>query len=159
MGEYLTVVKNDHTGREVWRYEGRVLERDASSIVLEARFNRDDMDLGYVHFRRGDRFVEHFYADRWYNIFTIHDGGDDHLKGWYCNITRPAILDDGQVRADDLALDVFIHPDGRIRVLDEDDYAALPLTPAERRAARAALSDLKRRALGSLPPFQALSTT
>lgn len=156
MADEITVVKTDHTGREVWRYEGRVLERDATRVVLQATFNRDDLDLGYAVFRRGDRFVERFYTDRWYNVFEVHDVSDDRLKGWYCNIARPAILTDGQVRADDLALDVFIYPDGRLLVMDEDEYAALPLKQAERRAAEAAVAELKRRARHAEPPFEAL---
>jgi predicted RNA-binding protein associated with RNAse of E/G family len=125
--------------------------------VLEARFNRDDMDLGYVEFRRGDRFVEYFYADRWYNIFAIYDADDDHLKGWYCNVTRPAVFGDGEVHADDLALDVFVFPDGRTLVMDEEEYAALPLTLAERKEALAAVTELQRRARNAEPPFDALS--
>jgi predicted RNA-binding protein associated with RNAse of E/G family len=133
-----------------------VLERDATHVILEARFNRDDLDLGYATFRRGDRFVEHFYTDRWYNIFEVHDVDDDHLKGWYCNVVRPAILTDGQVRADDLALDVFIYPDGRSLVMDEDEFRALPLTQAERDKAWAAVAELKRRASQAEPPFEAI---
>jgi hypothetical protein len=153
----ITVVKSDHTGREVWRYDGHTLERDATRLVLEARFNRDDIDLGYVKFRWGDRFVEYFYADRWYNVFAIHDVEDDHLKGYYCNITRPAVLGDGVVRADDLALDVFVFPDGRTQVMDEEEYAALPLTLDERQHALAAVTELQRRARNAEPPFDALS--
>lgn len=155
--EPITVVKTDHTGREVWRYDGHTLERDATRLVLEARFNRDDIDLGYVKFRRGDRFVEYFYADRWYNVFAIHDVDDDHLKGYYCNVTRPAVLGDGVVRADDLALDVFVFPDGRTQVMDEEEYAALPLTLDERQHALAAVTELQRRARNAEPPFDALS--
>ncbi|OQY20658.1 MAG: hypothetical protein B6I35_10355 [Anaerolineaceae bacterium 4572_32.2] len=47
------------------------------------------MDLGYVALEPSDRWTECFYTDRWYNVFEIH-AADDSLKGWYCNITRPA---------------------------------------------------------------------
>lgn len=156
-GEPITVIKNDHTGEEVWRYEGRVLERDSTAVVLEARFDRDEVDLGYVTIRRGDRFVEHFYTDRWYNVFAVHDVDDDQLKGFYCNITRPAILADGSVRADDLALDVFVFPDGRTLVTDEEEYAEIPLSLDERQKALAAVTDLQRRARNAAPPFDTLS--
>ncbi len=138
----ITVIKNDHAGREVWRYEGHVLERGQHHVTLEAFFRRDDMDLGFVIFRRGDRFVETFYTDRWYNVFEVHDVDDDHIKGWYCNITRPAVLADRTVQADDLALDLFIYPDGRLLVLDEEEFAALPIPDVDRRLARTALESL-----------------
>lgn len=152
MPESITVVKNDHTGREVWRYEGHVLERDDTRVVLEARFNRSDVDLGYVTFRRGDRFVETFYTDRWYNVFQVHDV-DDRLKGWYCNVTRPATIQDGIVRADDLALDVFVYPDGKTIVLDEDEFADLPLADDERQQARQALTEIQGRVANAEAPF------
>lgn len=154
MPEPITVIKTDHTGREVWRYEGRVLQRSADCVRLEAPFNRDDMDLGYVTFRRGDRFVETFYADRWYNVFEIHAAGDDALKGWYCNFTRPAVIADGIVRADDLALDLFVYPGGRMLVLDEDEFEALDLPDGEREAVLAALATLQARAQAGQAPFE-----
>jgi hypothetical protein len=39
-------------------------------------------------------------------------------------------------------LDVWVWPDGRTLILDEDEFAALPLTPAERKKATAALAEL-----------------
>lgn len=151
----ITVIKNDHTGREVWRYSGRVLARGATWVVLEAHFNRPDVQTAYHTFRQGDRFVERFYSNRWYNIFTMYDADDDRLKGWYCNITRPAQIADTTVMADDLALDVFVTPEGAITVLDEDEFAALPLNEQTRAGARRALDDLKRLIAQRQPPFGA----
>jgi len=151
----ITVIKNDYTGREVWRYEGRVLARSARCIQFEACFNRDTRVTAYHTFRRGDRFVEWYYSDRWYNIFQMHDVDDDHLTGWYCNVTRPAVFTEDTIRADDLALDVMVQPDGRVSVLDEDEFAALPLDEATRAQARRALDELLRRVETRQPPFDA----
>ncbi len=152
-GDSVTVIKNDHTGQEVWRYEGRVLKHSPECIVLEARFNREDTDLGYVTFREGDRFVETFYTTRWYNVFEVHDRDDDRVKGWYCNFTRPAEVDGGVVRADDLALDLFVSADGRTYVLDRDEFESLALPDAERYAVKEAMLDLVRRAENAAAPF------
>ncbi len=152
----ITVIKNDHTGREVWRYSGRVLARDATWVKLEARFSRPDVQTPYHTFREGDRFVEWFFADRWYNIFEMHAAGDDRLVAWYCNITRPATLTPDTVRADDLALDVFVAPDGTITVLDEDEFAALPLDAVTRQRARDALREIHRMVALRKPPFDAI---
>lgn len=140
--ENIEVYKLDHLGREVWRYPARVLARDGRSVRLEASFNRDDMELGYATFKRGDRFIETFYSDRWYNIFAVYDRDDGALKGWYCNICRPATIADEAVGCDDLALDVWVSPDGAATVLDEDEFAALPLVDGERAAAQVALREL-----------------
>lgn len=153
MGSEVTVIKTDHTGEEVWRYPAEVIARSPSHVTLEARFNRDDMELGYARFRRDDRFVETFYSDRWYSIFEVHDVDDDRLKGWYCNFSRPAHIDDGLVRADDLALDLFVYPDGRSLVLDRDEFDGLPVSDQTRAAVLAALSELQARVAAKEPPF------
>lgn len=156
----VTVYKLDLDGRVLIRYSGRVLERGPQAIVLEAAFTRERMDLGYVTLKPGDRFIEHFYADRWYNIFEVYDVDDGRLKGWYCNITRPAVIGAAadpegslEVRAVDLALDYFLQPSGREFVLDEDEFAALPLEPSDRQAARAALAELQALAARRAGPF------
>jgi predicted RNA-binding protein associated with RNAse of E/G family len=155
----ITVHKLDASGREVWAYEGRVLSQDGPELVLEARFDRDDLDLAGLRLRRGDRFVETFYTDRGYNVFAVYASEAGRLKGWYCNITRPACIDTegGDIRAEDLALDVIVLPDGRSVVLDEDEFAALPLSDAERHQARRALADLRAAILRRQGPFAAIN--
>lgn len=155
----VTVYKLDHAGRESWQYTGVLLSRTPSSLCIEARFNRPDRDLGYTVFRLDDRFIEWFYADRWFNIFEVHDVADDHLKGWYCNITRPAKLTATSIHADDLALDLWVYPDGRWLVLDEDEFAALPIDPETRQAALDGLTDLQRWVTERVAPFDQIAPT
>ena len=148
----LTVYKLDETGAEVWRYPARPLELNAHSIQLEATFNRDLVDMGFTEFRRGDRFVETFYADRWYNVFAVYEGDSESLKGWYCNICRPAVITPTAVRCEDLALDVWVGADGQVQLLDEDEFAALDLSAAERHHSWLAVSELKALAEQDLLP-------
>jgi uncharacterized protein len=139
----VTIRKLDHTGREVFAYPGTVLARTATSITVEAYFTRSDrLELGYTVFERGDRFVEHFFTDRWYNIFEIYAVGDQALRGWYCNFTRPAVIDTQAVSAVDLALDVWVDPAGQAQLLDEVEFAALPLSADEIGCVRAACTEL-----------------
>lgn len=148
----ITVYKLDEHGREVWRYPAIVLARDATSIRVQAFFNRDDVDLGYVVLARGDRFVETFYEDRWYNVFAVYDGVDDAFKGWYCNVCRPAEITQDAVRCEDLALDVWVSPAGKTTVEDEEEFAALDIPAEDRRRGEAALQTLLRlAATGRLP--------
>ncbi|MFQ5434792.1 MAG: DUF402 domain-containing protein [Anaerolineae bacterium] len=138
----MIVYKLDEHGRTVWQYPAAVLAWLADGVRLEAFFDRDDMDLGFVWFRRGDRFMETFYSDRWYNVFAVYEGADGRLKGWYCNVCRPAVITETAVRCEDLALDVWVNPDGSHLILDEDEFAALALTAAERNQAGAAVAEL-----------------
>ena len=152
MSDAITVYKLDHHGREVWRYPARVLARDAHSIRLEGFFNRDDTRVADAVFKRGDRLVETFYSDRWYNVFAVYDGDDGALKGWYCNVTRPATITDAAVSSDDLALDVWVSPEAAVTVLDEDEFATLELNDDDRAAAQRALRQLLQLAESGLLP-------
>lgn len=138
----ITVYKLDENGREVWRYPARVLARGEAWIRLEAFFDRPRVDLGPVVFEKGDRLVETFYSDRWYNVFAVYDGEEGPLKGWYCNICRPAEISKEAVRCEDLALDVWVSPEREITVLDKEEFAQLPLSAEARRKSTSALSDL-----------------
>jgi predicted RNA-binding protein associated with RNAse of E/G family len=150
------VRKLDLNGEQVWSYSGVMVEHGPAHVRLEARFSRDTMELGYTTFEKGDRFVEWFFTDRWYNIFEVHSVRDDRIKGWYCNVTKPALIGDGVVSAIDLALDVWIGTDGSLLVLDEDEFAGLDLTEADRHAALKAVEELKELARSRRPPFDGL---
>lgn len=151
MGEQVLVEKLNLAGEVLIAWRGQVLARTPTSVVLEARFTRGPLALGYVTMKPGDRFVETFYSYRWYNVYALYDADGGSFKGWYCNITRPAEIGpalDGpglRVRSVDLALDYFRGPDGQEYVLDEDEFAALPLTRAEAAACRDALDELRAR--------------
>jgi len=149
----ITVLKRQLDGAITWQYAGRVLERNANYIVLEAFFNRDDIPFMDVVLKRNDRFVETFYNDRWYNIFEIFDRNDGQFKGWYCNIGYPAVIDDTTVSYVDLALDLWVAPDGQQTTLDEDEFLLLPLDASTRSQATAALEELKERLSRESPPF------
>lgn len=139
-------------------YSGELLRAEPGYVLVRALWERGRLDLGYVVFEPGDVFLEHFYADRWYNVFELRS---EHgaLKGWYCNVTRPARISEHTVVSEDLALDLFVSPDRRrILILDEEEFAALGLDrsdPQAHAAARAALAELERLAGAALAPFDA----
>jgi len=143
MVEEVVVIKLNSSGQETWRYSGRLLEQGSSRIVLEAYFDRQDMDLHGMLLSRGDRFVETYYTDRWYNIFEIHAREDDSLRGWYCNITQPASFNGSTITYVDLALDLLVFPDGRKLILDEDEFQSLDIAPDVRNKACEALAELQ----------------
>jgi len=130
-------------GEETWRYSGQVLTRTPGSVVIEARFNRPDTPFHGILLGLGDRFVETYYTDRWYNIFEMHDRDDDHIKGWYCNVSLPAEIGEVAISYVDLALDLLVYPDGNQLVLDEDEFSQLPLQAEVSLQARAALGALQ----------------
>lgn len=151
MSQAITLIKRNLSGEATWQYEGRLLRRlvpsesaEDGGFLVEAFFNRADMPFLNTTLKRGDRFVELFYTGRWYNIFEIHDRDDDVIKGWYCNVAFPAVEEgQGLISYVDLALDLWVTPEGEQHVLDEDEFASLELDEATRSHALAALRELR----------------
>ena len=139
----VTVIKRNLQRQETWRYTGTVIQQNARQVQLEAFFNRPDTPFYEIWLNQGDRFVETFYSDRWYNIFAIYDCHDGRLKGWYCNLSYPAELLDGVVSYVDLALDLLVYPDGRQVVLDQDEFDALNLPADIQQLVCSALAELQ----------------
>jgi uncharacterized protein len=141
--EILMITKYNADLEEVWHYDGRIIERTPTMITLEAFFDKEDRPFHGIVLATGDRFLETYYSDRWYNILEIRDKTTDTLKGWYCNVTYPAKFEDGKVSYIDLALDLLVYPDGRQLVLDEDEFAELTLNEIDTQKAREALFELQ----------------
>jgi predicted RNA-binding protein associated with RNAse of E/G family len=139
----MEVLKKNLAGEVTWKYSGNVLRREKNFVILEAFFNRPDMPFMDVVFKENDRFVETFYNDHWYNIFEIHDRDDDEIKGWYCNVGHPAMIEDGTVSYVDLALDLWVSANGTQTVLDEDEFEELSLDETTREQAMSALAELQ----------------
>lgn len=151
----ITVHKLDPAGRLVTSYPGKLIGHVAGGVKLEAFWIRPPLALGYTTFETGDRFIEEFYSDRWYNIFAIFTASGA-LKGWYCNVAEPARITDSDVTCRDLLLDLWVNPNGTCRVLDEDEFARdTNLTGGERAHALRALDQLRDMVYGRLPPFDA----
>lgn len=153
MRHSVKVQKKNPAGEVTYEYEGVLLSRDENSITLEALFDRADMPFMDVVFRTGDRFVEYYYTDRWYNIFIIHDRDTKKIKGWYCNIGKPAVIEDGIVSYVDLALDLWVAVDGKQTVLDEDEFEELKLNEELKTGALNGLDELKDLFKNNNPPF------
>jgi protein associated with RNAse G/E len=149
----LKVLKKNLAGEVSWQYEGNIIRQDDHSVTLEAYFDRADMPLVDVVLKKGDRFVETFYADRWYNIFEIYDRDSKQLKGYYCNVGMPAVIEDGTVSYVDLALDLWVNEDGLQTVLDEEEFKELALDQPTRERGLAALDELKNRFKQNKPPY------
>lgn len=148
----IKVQKKNPAGEVTYEYEGVLVRREEHSVVIEALFDRADLPFLDVVFKTGDRFVEYYYTDRWYNIFAVHDRDDGEIKGWYCNIGKPAVFVDGVLSYIDLALDLWVSTNGEQTVLDEDEFEALALSEELRAGARQGLKDLQQLFLNDKPP-------
>ncbi|WP_405654784.1 DUF402 domain-containing protein [Streptomyces sp. RK9] len=130
-------------GRTKIRYPARLLSDDGTRVTVRAPWAGAGVrDFGFVRFEPGDVFVEHFWRDRWYAVKEVY-AADGTLKGWYCDVTRPAVRDGAVLTVEDLDLDLWCSADGTtILRLDEDEFAASPLPETDPPAAAAALAAL-----------------
>jgi protein associated with RNAse G/E len=137
-------------------YNGELLHSQPGHLLIHARWERPTLDLGYVVFETGDHFYEHYYTERWFNIFEVHSQ-PGALKGWYCNITRPALVMGDTISSEDLELDLFVPPDRQhLLRLDMDEFVARGFDlaePSTYTAALAALDQLEQMAYAGEPPF------
>ncbi|MER6733437.1 DUF402 domain-containing protein [Streptomyces puniciscabiei] len=135
-------------GRTKIRYPAELLQDDGTRIAVRAPWAGAGVrDFGFVRFEAGDVFTEYYWRDRWYSVKEVR-AADGTVKGWYCDITRPAVRTDGELVVEDLDLDLWRSADGAdVRRLDEDEFAesGLPETdPEAASAAVAALAELER---------------
>ncbi|MFI7414217.1 DUF402 domain-containing protein [Streptomyces sp. NPDC049627] len=134
-------------GRTKIRYPAELLTDDGTRIAVRAPWSGDGVrDFGFVRFEPGDVFTEYYWRDRWYAVKEVRDAAGA-LKGWYCDITRPATRSGTELVVEDLDLDLWRSADGTdVRRLDEDEFAESGLAetdPAAAAAAVAALDELE----------------
>ncbi|WP_051807363.1 DUF402 domain-containing protein [Streptomyces sp. NRRL F-2664] len=142
MAEQLTVVLTK-AGRTRIRYPAARVADDGDRISVRAPWAAEGVrDFGFVRFEPGDVFVEHFWRTRWYAIKEVWTG-DGVLKGWYCDVTRPVHVQNGEILVEDLDLDLWVSADGSsVLRLDEDEFAASGLAASDPEAAAQAVRAL-----------------
>ncbi len=133
-------------------YPATVTGDDGTHVVVTAPWaGPPSRDMGFTRFESGDVFTEHYWRDRWYSVKEVRDAAGT-LKGWYCDVTRPARIEDGTLVVEDLDLDLWLSADrATVLRLDEDEFLASGLTerdPAAAARARQALDELEELAAG-----------
>ncbi|WP_031486191.1 DUF402 domain-containing protein [Streptomyces bicolor] len=130
-------------GRTKIRYAAELLTDDGTRIVVRAPWSGAGVrDFGFVRFEPGDVFTEYYWRDRWYAVKEVRDAVGA-LKGWYCDVTRPAALSGAELVVEDLDLDLWRSADGTdVLRLDEDEFAASGLAETDPEAAAAAVTAL-----------------
>ncbi|WDV50622.1 DUF402 domain-containing protein [Streptomyces coeruleorubidus] len=130
-------------GRTKIRYTGELLTDDGTRLAVRAPWAGSGVrDFGFVRFEPGDVFTEYYWRDRWYAVKEVRSA-TGALKGWYCDITRPASRSGPELVVEDLDLDLWVSADGTdVRRLDEDEFADSGLSETDPEAAAAALAAL-----------------
>ena len=130
-------------GRTKIRYAAELVGDDGNHVTVRAAWAGDGVrNFGFVRFEPGDVFTEHYWRDRWYAVKEVR-AGDGTLKGWYCDVTRPAVRSGPELVVEDLDLDLWRSADGTdVLRLDEDEFAESGLAERDPEAAGAAVTAL-----------------
>ena len=105
----ITIHKCDMNGTIQVSYDATIVFQSSKKIVVDTYFSyKKNFCIGGLTLNNGDRCIEAFYYDRWYNIFEVYTQNSDELKGWYCNITKPFCYKNGNIYYYDLALDLIV---------------------------------------------------
>jgi len=120
-GDVITVNARKFDGNIRRSWVGGLFSENDGLITLLAHFSETHVhnDLGTIH--AGTVSFEYFWLDRWYNVFHFREP-DGTPKAIYSNIAMPATFDGKVLDYVDLDIDVIFWPDGRVDVLDRDDF-------------------------------------
>jgi predicted RNA-binding protein associated with RNAse of E/G family len=99
----------------VYRSERIVVGRSKITSTHSIMFD------GKVVLAAGYQIVHFDLMHKWYSVGKIRDLNGTHT-GYYCDIiTPPRLLKDGGLEITDLFLDLWVAPDLRYKVLDEEE--------------------------------------
>jgi protein associated with RNAse G/E len=140
-------------------YPGKIASLLENIAVVHAQWERPRRDLGYTVFETGDRFTEYFYKDKWFNIMQINEVGTESLRGWYCNISHPAIITSDFISYVDLYLDLWVDPRKKITLLDEDEFEYAGLDEVIRKQAYEGVAEITHWITHDLGPFSNLHSS
>jgi protein associated with RNAse G/E len=127
------VLKYD--GRERRRWAARVARQDGPLVVLDAVFDEEIQHDLLGRIASGTVSKEYYWLDRWYNVFRFNER-------FYCNVTKPPVLDGTTLTYVDLDIDVLVESDFSYKILDLEDFAASEYPAEIQLNAQQALSEL-----------------
>lgn len=114
---YIQSYKHDGSLHRTWA-KGFVVESNAKRIVAVTNRTLVSESDGRKWVTR-EPAVCFFYPDLWFNAICMIRKTGIH---YYCNIASPSIYDGEAIKNIDYDLDVKVSPQGKITILDEDEY-------------------------------------
>jgi protein associated with RNAse G/E len=114
----------------VYKYDGRLhitlplylMDDDGTRLWMRTpvggEINHLTRGKSWAITRPSDMF---FWREQWYNVYVNYDESWQ-FRNYYCNVGLPPEIRDGEIAYVDLDLDVQIWADGRMMILDEDEF-------------------------------------
>ena len=98
-----------------------LIARGPSETILLYHTDRDYVFQG-IHIPKGSTTKAHYWPDRNYTAWKM-SSPVGNLIGYLFHICEGMIIDDDNIVWNDLVVDLWVDPDSRHRVLDEDELA------------------------------------
>ena len=109
----------EHKNKETQRFLCNVLHREANYLVVSFHSEKEGTIKDIV-IPSGSTTIAHYWTDRGYVVWRMY--GPERLPiGSLFHIVKNVIIARKHVRYLDLIVDIWIAPDGKLRVLDEDE--------------------------------------
>lgn len=140
-------------------YRGLMVLRDGELRVVEARWAGGPWRGGPAPMDPGDPCREFFRVGQGVVALRLMDPSG-RLRGVYVDLAAPVVEEDGALSYRDAVLDVFVAPDGSMRLLDTEEFLERVRSGAradEARHAVAALGDLLAWWSSGKPPFDGVA--
>lgn len=121
MSKTIKVISRKYDGTLHRSWECRLISFDGEKLNAVGEFAKTVVHSHLGVIESGTRSFETFWLDRWYNVLRF-ETQDGNLRNYYANITLPPKFDGNSLDFIDLDLDVVYWPDGKIEVLDEQEF-------------------------------------
>jgi predicted RNA-binding protein associated with RNAse of E/G family len=111
---------------DIREFPGKLLSATSNRLIIESRLTISSPRRvnSEVIANNGYSAIWFVHRDRWYDIGKLYDR-DWNWVGYYCDIIKPVgkLLQTRSrtITLTDLYLDLWIWPDGRLAILDEDE--------------------------------------
>ena len=103
-----------------YSWPGELMLAEEDLIVVKGSFTKEHK-TPYHHFLPGDKTMEYYPLDAWYNVCEIY-GKEDTVQGIYCNLAAPPEREGPVLTFVDLVLDLYVFADGEKVLLNEKEF-------------------------------------
>ena len=109
--------KHNHSLHRIWQ-ESKVLD-ETDDIIIVANKRTKVIEANGRFWLTKEPSVTFFYKHHWFNVIGIIKAAG---VSYYCNLCSPILVDDEAIKYIDYDLDVKVLEDGKIIILDHNEY-------------------------------------
>jgi len=111
--------KYDSTINHKW--VAKLLHKTDDFWIFKGKFEKEinHPTLGII--RNGTISYEYYWKQKWFNVFRFHEPSGE-FKFFYCNLNMPPSFDSSTLDYIDLDIDLLVHKDLKVEILDLDEF-------------------------------------